>query len=116
MADYVDSIAQLGFEGGLYLYPESVKSCLPRLLSSVTDTNLGGIYGWTNYDERTGKCKIEMNSFMDYQSTKLYFFHELTHALQTRKIDNHEECSFYNGKTGMFLTEGAYTVYCWNFI
>ena len=48
-----------------------------------------------------------MNSTMDYQSTKLYFFHELTHALQTRKIDNHEECAFYNGKTGMFLTEGA---------
>ncbi len=44
---------------------------------------------------------------MSYEDTKLYFFHELTHAIQTRKVDNHEECSFYNGKTGMFLTEGA---------
>lgn len=47
MADYVDSIAQLDFEGGLNLYPESVGRSLPRLLSSVTDTNLSG-YLWAN--------------------------------------------------------------------
>lgn len=107
IADYIDSIGQLDFEGGLYLDPVNVAKSLPQLLSSVMDVNLGGIHGRTTDDERTNKSKIEMNSTMDYQSTKLYFFHELTHALQTRKIDNHEECAFYNGKTGMFLTEGA---------
>ncbi len=43
----------------------------------------------------------------NYETNKLYFFHELTHVLQTRKVNNYEECSFYDGKTGMFLTEGA---------
>ena len=35
------------------------------------------------------------------------FFHELTHAIQTRIINGQEQCSCYNGKDGMFLTEGA---------
>lgn len=48
-----------------------------------------------------------MNSRNDYETNKLFFFHELTHAIQTRFVNNHEECSFYNGDTGMFLTEGA---------
>ncbi len=101
IADYIDSIGQLDFEGGLYLDPVEVAKMLPQVLSSVNETNLGGIHGRTDGD------RIEMNSSMDYESNKLYFFHELTHAIQTRKVDNHEECSFYNGKTGMFLTEGA---------
>lgn len=101
IADYIDSIGQLDFEGGLYLDPVEVAKMLPQVLSSVNETNLGGIHGRTDGDI------IEMNSSMDYEMNKLYFFHELTHAIQTRKVDNHEECSFYNGKTGMFLTEGA---------
>lgn len=48
-----------------------------------------------------------MSSTLNNEQNKLYFFHELTHALQTRKKDNKEECSFDNGKTGMFLVEGA---------
>lgn len=35
------------------------------------------------------------------------FFYELTHAIQTRIINGQEQCSCYNGKDGMFLTEGA---------
>lgn len=101
IADYIDSIGQLDFEGGLYLNPVEVAKSLPQVLSSVSETNLGGIHG------RTDGNKIEMNTSMDYETNKLYFFHELTHAIQTRIVDNHEECSFYNGKTGMFLTEGA---------
>lgn len=101
MADYIDSIDQLDYENGLYLNSVEVAKALPHLLKSVNETNLGGVYGRTNGD------RIEMNLNMDYETNKLYFFHELTHALQTRKVENHEECSFYNGKNGMFLTEGA---------
>jgi len=101
IADYIDSIGQLDFEGGLYLNPVEVAKILPQVLTSVSETYLGGIHG------RTDGNKIEMNTSMDYETNKLYFFHELTHAIQTRIVDNHEECSFYNGKTGMFLTEGA---------
>lgn len=101
IADYIDSIGQLDYEGGLYLDPVEVARLLPQVLSSVSESNLGGIHGRTDDD------KIEMNSNMNYETNKLYFFHELTHAIQTRKIDNHEECSFYDGRTGMFLTEGA---------
>ena len=101
IADYIDSIGQLDYEGGLYLNPVEVAKSLPRVLSSVKETNLGAIHG------RTDEDRIEMNSNMDYETNKLYFFHELTHAIQTRKIGDHEECSFYNGMTGMFLTEGA---------
>lgn len=101
IADYIDSIGQLDYEGGLYLDPVEVAKSLPQVLKSVKETNLGGIHG------RTDKDGIEMNQSLDYEANKLFFFHELTHALQTRKINDHEECSFYNGKTGMFLTEGA---------
>ena len=101
MADYIDSIGQLDYEGGLYLDPIKVAQTLPSLLNCISEENLGGIHG------RTDGNKITMNSALNYETNKLYFFHELTHALQTRYVDNHEECSFYNGKTGMFLTEGA---------
>ena len=101
MADYIDSIGQLDYEGGLYLDPIQVARTLPSLLNVISEENLGGIHG------RTDEDKITMNSILDYETNKLYFFHELTHAIQTRYLDNHEECSFYNGKTGMFLTEGA---------
>ena len=71
------------------------------MLNVISEENLGGIHG------RTDGNKITMNAILDYETNKLYFFHELTHAIQTRYLDNHEDCSFYNGKTGMFLTEGA---------
>ncbi len=101
IADYIDCINQLDYEGGLYLNPVEIAEMLPSLLNCISEENLGGIYGKTNGN------KITMNSTLNYETNKLYFFHELTHALQTRNVDNHEECSFYNGKTGMFLTEGA---------
>lgn len=101
MTDYIDSISRLDYEGGLCLDPIEIARNLPILLNSISEENLGVIHGITN-----GK-QITMNSSLDYETNKLYFFHELTHALQTRYVNNHEECSFYNGKTGMFLTEGA---------
>lgn len=101
LADYIDSIGQLDYDGGLYLDPIQVAQSLPQVLTEIVESNISGIHG------RTDGTKITMNQYLDYNTNKLYFFHELTHALQTRMVDNHEECSFYNGKTGMFLTEGA---------
>src|SRR5574344_2059609 len=101
IADYIDSIGQLDKNDGLYLDSVVVAKQMPQVLNSVSEAQLNGIYG------RTDDGRITMNTSNDYETNKLFFFHELTHAIQTRKIDNHEECSFYNGHTGMFLTEGA---------
>lgn len=101
MADYIDSISQLDYEGGLYLNAMNIAKILPDVLKQVSEENIGGIHG------RTDEDRITMNSSLDYETNKLYFFHELTHAIQTRIINDQEQCSFYNGKDGMFLTEGA---------
>lgn len=101
MADYIDSISQLDYEGGLYLNAMNIAKMLPDVLRQVSEENIGGIHG------RTDEDRITMNSSLDYETNKLYFFHELTHAIQTRIINGQEQCSFYNGKDGMFLTEGA---------
>ena len=101
MADYIDSISQLDYEGGLYLNAMNIAKILPDALKQVSEENIGGIHG------RTDEDRITMNSSLDYETNKLYFFHELTHAIQTRIINDQEQCSFYNGKDGMFLTEGA---------
>lgn len=101
LADYIDSIGQLDFEGGLFLDPIQVAQSLPYVLTDIVESSIGGIHG------RTDGTRITMSQYLDYNTNKLYFFHELTHAIQTRMVDNHEECAFYNGQTGMFLTEGA---------
>lgn len=101
IADYIDSINQLDFDGGLYLNAMDVAKMLPNVLKQVSEGNIGGIHGRTNGN------RITMNSKLNYETNKLYFFHELTHAIQTRMINGNEQCSFYNGKDGMFLTEGA---------
>lgn len=100
ITDYIDTLGQLDYENGLYLVPIKVAQNLPNLLKSVQEEELG-VYGVTD------KYTIKMNSGNDYETNKLFFFHELTHAIQTRKVNSKEECSFYNGDTGMFLTEGA---------
>src|SRR5574344_160025 len=101
MADYIDSINQLDYDGGLYLNAMEVAKMLPNVLRQVSEGNIRGIHGRRDDD------RITMNSSLDYETNKLYFFHELTHAIQTRMINGQEQCSFYNGKDGMFLTEGA---------
>lgn len=100
ITDYIDTLGQLDYENGLYLDPIKVAQELPKLLKKVKEEPLG-VYGVTD------NFTITMNSRNDYETNKLFFFHELTHAIQTRFVNNHEECSFYNGDTGMFLTEGA---------
>ncbi|NLC48573.1 MAG: hypothetical protein GX758_04360 [Tenericutes bacterium] len=101
IADYIDSISQFNGDDGLFIDPISLGKKLPSLLSSITNKPLNGIYG------RTDEDRITMNSLNDYETNKLYFFHELTHAIQTYKDNDKEKCSFYDGHSGMFLTEGA---------
>ena len=99
MADYVDSLSQVS--DSLFQDPIQIGNRLPSAVSIISEINTNGVYG------RTDGTKITMNSNLDDNNLKLYFFHELTHALQTDKINGNEVCGFYNGKNGMFLTEGA---------
>ena len=103
MADYIDSMNEIKDEMLINpteiarKIPEFVKGIQEKNLGNVYDKNEGGIYG------RTDDGIITMNQLLNYEDKKLYFFHELTHALQT----SNEKCGFYNGHDGMFLTEGA---------
>ena len=99
MADYVDSLSQVSDQ--LFVDPIQIANKLPSAVSIISETNTNGFHG------KTDGTKITMNSNLDDNNLKLYFFHELTHALQTDKINENEVCGFYNGKNGMFLTEGA---------
>ncbi|MFI3261110.1 MAG: hypothetical protein R3Y13_05315 [bacterium] len=99
MADYIDSLTQI--ENSLFQDPIEVARLLSSSVSSVDEIDMNGIYG------KTVGSKITMNLNLDYDSLKLYFFHELTHTLQTRVISGKESCGFYNGHDGMFLTEGS---------
>ena len=94
MADYIDSVSEV--QESLFVNPQELARLLPKLVTSVQEGNIG-VYG------RTDGTAITMNSNLGYEANKLYFFHELTHALQTRG----NNCSFANGKNGMFLAEGA---------
>ena len=99
MADYIDSMNEVKNE--MLINPTEIEKKMPELVKSIQDTNLRGIYG------RTDDNRIQMEQSLSYEDKKLYFFHELTHALQTSNENGREQCGFYNGHNGMFLTEGA---------
>lgn len=99
MADYIDSMDEIKDE--MLINPTEIARKMPELVKSIQETNLGGIYG------RTDDNRIQINQSLNYEDKKLYFFHELTHALQTSYQNGIEQCGFYNGHDGMFLTEGA---------
>lgn len=99
ITDYIDSLNEVN--SSLHIDPVQIVNALPQLITSIKETDLGGIHG------RTDEHDITMNSRLSYEDKKLYFFHEMTHAIQTTKVNNQEVCSFYNGNDGMFLTEGA---------
>ena len=99
MADYIDSMNKIKDE--MLINPTEIARRMPELVKSIQETNLGGIYG------RTDDNRIQMEQSLSYEDKKLYFFHELTHALQTSHENGREQCGFYNGHDGMFLTEGA---------
>lgn len=99
MADYIDSMNEI--KDKMLINPTEIARRMPELVKSIRETNLGGIYG------RTDDNRIQMEQSLSYEDKKLYFFHELTHALQTSHENGREQCGFYNGHDGMFLTEGA---------
>ena len=99
MADYIDSINEV--KDQMLINPTEIAKRMPKLVKSINETHLGGIYG------RTDDNRIQMEQSLSYEDKKLYFFHELTHALQTSNENGIEQCGFYNGHDGMFLTEGA---------
>lgn len=99
MADYIDSMNEL--KDQMLINPSEIAKRMPKLVKSINETHLGGIYG------RTDDNRIQMEQSLSYEDKKLYFFHELTHALQTSHENGIEQCGFYNGHDGMFLTEGA---------
>ena len=99
MADYIDSMNKL--KDQMLINPTKIAKRMPKLVKSINETHLGGIYG------RTDDNIIQMEQSLSYEDKKLYFFHELTHALQTSHENGIEQCGFYNGHDGMFLTEGA---------
>lgn len=68
MADYIDSISQLDYEGGLYLNAMNIAKMLPDVLKQVSEENIGGIHG------RTDEDRITMSLSLDYETNKLYFF------------------------------------------
>ena len=107
MADYIDSMNEIKDE--MLINPTEIARRMPEFLKSIQETNLGNVY---NQNEggiygRTDDGIITMNQLLNYEDKKLYFFHELTHALQTSHENGREQCGFYNGHDGMFLTEGA---------
>ena len=99
MADYIDSMNEIKDE--MLINPTEIARRMPELVKSIQETNLGSIYG------RTDDNRIQINQSLNYEDKKLYFFHELTHALQTSHENGREQCGFYDGHNGMFLTEGA---------
>lgn len=99
MADYIDSMNEIKDE--MLINPTEIARKMPELVKSIQESNLGGIYG------RTDDNRIQIEQSLSYEDKKLYFFHELTHALQTSHENGREQCGFYNGHDGMFLTEGA---------
>lgn len=99
MADYIDSMNEI--KDQMLINPAEIARKMPELVKSIQETRLGGIYGITDNN------RIQMEQSLSYENKKLYFFHELTHALQTTHENGKEQCGFYNGHNGMFLTEGA---------
>lgn len=99
MADYIDSMNEI--KDDMLINPTEIARRMPELVKKIQETNLGGIYG------RTDDNIITMEQSLSYEDKKLYFFHELTHALQTFNENGREQCGFSNGHDGMFLTEGA---------
>lgn len=98
MQEYISSIIKID---NLYVnYFELIKT-FPNVLTEVSEEPLDNVYG---YSYETTIVLAEDNN--EKENTK-HFFHELTHVLQSYNQDGIERCGFYDGVTGMFLTEGA---------
>ena len=104
IADYMEALSQVSKENSLNVNIAKIMESIPEKLKTIKEVPLN-IYGDTK------DKKILMNDSLSYNQRKLYFFHELTHALQTYEEKNGddviEHCSFSNDDNGRFLMEGA---------
>lgn len=100
MTEYIEAVQKLRDFGGTDLDPVELAMILPDKVHSVVERSNLAVHGITD------KKVIQMNANLDDDNNKLYFFHELTHALQTWEENGVEHCSFSNGENGLFLTEG----------
>lgn len=101
IADYIDALSEFNRDGNLDLNLNETIKKLPQLLTIITEDDLG------IKKSKRDNTRVIINTELDDESTKMYFFREMTDLLQTREIDNHRECGFFDGKTGMFLTKGS---------
>ncbi len=86
----------------MLINPTEIARKMPELVKSIQETNLAGIYGEQMITEFKWSNHLIMR-------IKNYIFHRLTHALQTSR-NGIEQCGFYNGNDGMFLTEGIHNI------
>lgn len=99
IAEYLENLNAISKDLGIDVVDVAMN--LPDVIKSIKfDSTIAGYGEYKNQE-------IFMNPNLDKESLKLYFFHELTHAVQTHFKDGKENCAFYNETTGMFLTEAV---------
>ena len=96
-----DYLISLG-ECNLNIDIDKIVTELPNKIKNirkVSNSEIGGVYGKTTPDNT-----ILINGDLDKEKSKLYFFHELTHAVQR----NNHGTGLYNSKNknGDFFNEG----------
>lgn len=96
--EYIKGIIKLD---NLYVnYFDLIKK-LPEVLTKVEEKPVKELYG------KSFNKTITLSTYNNEKENIIYFFHELTHALQSRYKNEIELCGFYNGETGMFITEAS---------
>ena len=66
MADYIDSMNEIKDE--MLINPIEIAKKMPKLIKSIQETNLGGIYG------RTDDNRIQINQSLDYENKNYISF------------------------------------------
>ena len=97
IADYLECLKELDINVNI----EEILDKLPKVLNQIQELSnyeMGGNYGVTNVPT------IKMNRELSPEKFKLYFFHELTHAIQTSQ----KGTGLYDNdkKNGDFFNEG----------
>ena len=82
IVDYIKSVDLM--KDTLKVNPVDLAVKLPEVLNEIKEDPTLGAYGLT--DNKV----ITMNPNLDYNSKRLYFFHELTHAILTVESNGHE--------------------------
>ncbi|MGM9878723.1 MAG: hypothetical protein ACI31R_01700 [Bacilli bacterium] len=97
IADYLECLKELDLNVDI----EKILDKLPKVFNQIQELSnyeMGGNYGVTNVPT------IKMNRELSPEKFKLYFFHELTHAIQTSR----KGTGLYDNdkKNGYFFNEG----------